>query len=271
MIDEAIHRLLKNSDDYIKIFIIIWIKTREIYLDYNKNNKISLHKRIESLSNFCSIIRKRCEKSGKLINLSKILKYIEIECKNNKDKIDKLYNITTLLKMFDLPKPISELIDTLGLANPEENDFANVINELFDDDINIKQIVEDSKNGEGTLIELVNGKCDKDKLNKLQDIPLRNEVQSKNLVVINKKISDNSIVENNESKQITKKENTNTDRSLQQKNIPNNQQNIPQQNKRDSIHQYFSNKNIKNEIISSNNIKNGQKKISIDLSAFGLT
>ena len=49
---------------------------------------------------------------------------------------------------------------------------------------------------------------DKDKLNKLQDIPLRNEVQSKNLVVINKKISDNSIVENNESKQITKKENT---------------------------------------------------------------
>ena len=37
-------------------------------------------------------------------------------------------NITSIMRMFDLPKPVEELIDTIGLGSPEDNEFANVIN-----------------------------------------------------------------------------------------------------------------------------------------------
>lgn len=180
MIDEAIYRLLKNSDDYIKIFIIIWIKIREIYLDDSKNNKVTLHKRMQSLSNFCNVIRRRCEKTGKLTKLTKLLRYIENECKNNKEKIDKLHNITALLKMFDLPKPVSDLIDNLGLSNPVENDFADVINGLFEEDININDVIEETKVEEIKEENIPNKPDEKLEVS---------ELQNKNIIIIPKIIN----------------------------------------------------------------------------------
>lgn len=308
MIDETIYRLLRNSDDYIKIFIIIWIKTREIYLDYNQNNNNSLHKKIESLHNFCHVIRKKCEKTNKMLKFSKILKFIEKECRNNRDKIDKIYNITSILKMFDLPKPLNEIIDTLGLSNPDESDFANVINDLFDEEVNIKEIVTDTKNDEGTLAELVN-----ERISKLQDIPIndRKEVQIKkinkiknfidieesstdNKIIVNEKHKNNKIIEiinddydsknnlkNNIKNNPITNENSKNDTVISNNEISfiNAKESLnPRPNtqvKRDSIHLFFSNqdKNKKNEVITNsnlNNLKNGQKKIAIDLSSFGI-
>ena len=209
MIDEAIHNVLKNSDEYIKIFIIIWIKIREIYLDYNKNDKVSLHKRIDSLSNFCRVIRKRAEKTPKLASLSKFLKFIEMECKTNREKIDKLYNITALLKMFDLPKPVNDVIDSLGLNSGDDNEFANVINELFEEDINFKKL-EGTNNEEGTLFEYINKKYDKGfsdkdsdslkKFNQLQDIPIGTpKIQEKQFTIIKNKQNENTLTQTKES------------------------------------------------------------------------
>ncbi len=168
MINDIMKMFLTKSEDYAKIFIVIWLKLREIYL-LDNNDKVSLNKKVESLSKFCRTIRKRCYKAKKLPNFSKFLKRIENECKNSKQIIEKLGSITMILKMFDLPKPIEKIIDSLGLVSNDDNEFANVINELFDENVELEKIEEqpDLQEQEGTLIDYINKKYDKNNPEKI--------------------------------------------------------------------------------------------------------
>lgn len=151
---------LKKSDEYAKILIIVWMKLREIYLESGKDDKVSLNKRVESLRKFCRTIRKRCEKARKLPKLIKFLAKIENECRNGKETIDKLSHVSAIMKMFDLPKPVTNLMDSLGLGNIEDNEFASVINELFEENIDLNKI-DDGNVEEGTLVDYINRKYDK--------------------------------------------------------------------------------------------------------------
>lgn len=160
MFNNLIGNFLKGSDEYAKILIIIWLKLRDIYLEQKSNEKVSLNKRVESLRKFCRTIRKRCQKANKLPKFSKFLKSIEVECQNSKEMLYKLSNITAIMRMFDIPKPIEDLIDTIGLGNPEDNEFANVINELFEENIELNKI-DEQQIEEGTLVNYVNKKYDK--------------------------------------------------------------------------------------------------------------
>lgn len=160
MFNNLIGNFLKGSDEYAKILIIIWLKLRDIYLEQKSNEKVSLNKRVESLRKFCRTIRKRCQKANKLPKFSKFLKNIEVECQNSKEMLYKLSNITAIMRMFDIPKPIEDLIDTIGLGNPEDNEFANVINELFEENIELNKI-DEQQIEEGTLVNYVNKKYDK--------------------------------------------------------------------------------------------------------------
>ncbi len=160
MLNNFIVNFLKGSDEYAKILIIIWLKLRDIYLEEKSNEKVSLNKRVESLRKFCRTIRKRCQKANKLPKFSRFLKSIEVECQNSKEMLYKLSNITSIMRMFDIPKPIEDLIDTIGLGNPEDNEFANVINELFEENIELNKI-DEQQIEEGTLVNYVNRKYDK--------------------------------------------------------------------------------------------------------------
>ena len=68
-----------------------------------------------------------------------------------------LAKISTIIKIFDLPEPIMMLIDKLGLDNirDKDDDFADVINELFDGD----EILKDNQElQEGTLVNFAKKK-----------------------------------------------------------------------------------------------------------------
>lgn len=160
MFNESIKKIFKGSDEYAKIFIIIWLKLREICLEPSSKDPVSLNKRVESLRKFCRTIRKKCEKARKLPNLAGFLRKIEKECKNNKESIDKLSHVSVILRMLDLPKPLTDLMDSLGLGLMEDNEFANVINELFEENVELKKI-DDHQVEEGTLIDYINKKYDK--------------------------------------------------------------------------------------------------------------
>jgi len=185
--------LLKSSDEYAKILIIVWMKLREIYLESDKKDKVSLNKRIDSLIKFCRTVRKRCERVRKLPKLSKYLRTIEYKFRDGKETIDKISGITAILRMLDLPKPVNNLIDSLGLGNMEDNEFANVINELFEENGALEQLqsIDDHNNEEGTLVDYINKKYNKNikkdiKIKKIEtiqeepvnQIPVNNEVIS---------------------------------------------------------------------------------------------
>jgi len=160
MFNESIKKIFKGSDEYAKIFIVIWLKLREICLEPSSKDPVSLNKRVESLRKFCRTIRKKCEKARKLPNLARFLRKIEKECKNNKESIDKLSHVSVILRMLDLPKPLTDIMDSLGLGLMEDNEFANVINELFEENVELDKI-DDQQVEEGTLIDYINKKYDK--------------------------------------------------------------------------------------------------------------
>lgn len=150
--------LIQSSDEYAKIFTVVWIKLRDLYLDpYDSSisslqSKISLATRIKKTQKFIRTVRKQCIKSNKLHSLARLLYYIEGELNEGKKFIDKLQQFSLLASMFDLPEPIKEIMDTIGLNNIEDNEFANEINNLFDN-IDDKEIEKNINNLDETLNE----------------------------------------------------------------------------------------------------------------------
>ena len=182
--------IFKNSEEYAKILIVIWLKLREIYLDANKNDGVSLDKRLESLARFCRTIRKKCVKLNKFPKFSNFLKSIEYECKDKKETINKLSHVSMILRMLDLPKPINDLMDTLGLGNMQDNEFANMVNELFEENNELKK-VENEQLEEGTLIDYINRKYDKNYSEKVIEKNLE-----KKYIKIEKPVVDKPVIQN---------------------------------------------------------------------------
>lgn len=192
MFNQIMHSLLKNSDEYAKILIIVWMKLREIYLESSKNDNVSLNKRIQSLEKFCRTIRKRCDSAKKLPKLSRFLARIEHKCANGKETLEKLSSITTMLRMFDLPKPVNNLIDSLGLGSMEDNEFANVINELFEENDELHHLKEiDDNNEEGTLVDYINRKYEKSHSKKLEKKFVKVDKKNKNQPLLIEKLAEN--------------------------------------------------------------------------------
>ena len=121
----------KNSDDYLKILLVTWLKIKDLYLD-PKNKSIPLNTRVDNFIKASKIIRKQCKKSHKARKYYHILKYLENEGKSSKEILSKVANLATVAKILDLPGPINQIIDDFGLNNIEENELAKALNDMFD-------------------------------------------------------------------------------------------------------------------------------------------
>ena len=158
------NELFSFCDDHFKIFILIWLKLREIYTEGIKK-KISLPFVIKKTSNFLKNIRKQCTKIQRFRKIAKFVYFLEIELTQSERFIDKLQHLALIAEIFELPEPISSIIKNLGLDdedNLENNVFSKKINDLFKniDDIDIEKkidIIEDTMQ-EGTLSEFLKNK-----------------------------------------------------------------------------------------------------------------
>lgn len=179
---KSLKNILQNSDDYAKILIVVWLKIRDIYLDpYDSSNssipsKISLNTRLKKAQKFIKAIKKQCIKLNRCNKLINLLTYLEIELSQGRSFIEKLTQISTIAQMFDIPKPINDLIDILGLNQAEDNDFAKEINNMFDDidEIDLQKNLTkiDETLNEGTLANFIKNKdkiIDNDIISSLQD------------------------------------------------------------------------------------------------------
>lgn len=165
---KSLKNILQNSDDYAKIIIVVWLKIRDIYLDpYDSSissipSKISLNTRLKKALKFIKAIKKQCIKLNRCNKLINLLTQIEIELNNGKSFVEKLTQLTTIAQMFDLPKPINNIIDIFGLNQAEDNDFAKEINNMFDniDDIDLQKNLTkiDETLNEGTLANFIKNK-----------------------------------------------------------------------------------------------------------------
>ena len=152
-------------DDHFKIFVIIWIKLREYYLE-TKNKSLSLPFIIKKTSNFLKNIRKQCTKIDRFKKIAKFVYFLELELIESERFIEKLQHIALIADIFELPEPINSIIKQLGLDqfdSLENNDFSNKINSLFknidDSDLEKKiDIIEESIHEEGTLINFLKNK-----------------------------------------------------------------------------------------------------------------
>jgi hypothetical protein len=167
------NELFSFCDDHFKIFILIWLKLREIYTEATKK-KISLPFVIKKTSNFLKNIRKQCSKIQRFRKIAKFVYFLEIELTQSERFIDKLQHLALIAEIFELPEPISDIIKHLGLDDGddlENNVFSKKINDLFKniDDINIEKkidIIEDTMQ-EGTLYDFLKNKNDdKSKFNR---------------------------------------------------------------------------------------------------------
>ena len=166
------NELFSFCDDHFKIFILIWLKLREIYTEATKK-KLSLPFVIKKTSNFLKNIRKQCTKIQRFRKIAKFVYFLEIELAESEKFIDKLQHLALIAEIFELPEPISDIIKHLGLDDGddlENNVFSKKINDLFKniDDINIEKkidIIEDTMQ-EGTLYDFLKNKNDKSKFNR---------------------------------------------------------------------------------------------------------
>lgn len=165
--------IIKNSDDYVKILIITWLKIRDLYLD-PKNKSVALNKKIEMLIKASKTIRKQCKKTRKGHSFYYILKFLENEFTSGKKFLTKISHLSLAAKMFELPKPVNQLIDDLGLNNIEDDEFAQAINSMLDDmDENDFKALKDNNElektleniQEGTLVKFMKNKNDNKNLN----------------------------------------------------------------------------------------------------------
>jgi len=190
--------IIKNSDDYVKILIITWLKIRDMYLD-PKNKSVALNKKIEMLIKASKTIRKQCKKTKKGHAFYYVLKFLENEFTSGKKFLTKISHLSLAAKMFELPKPVNQLIDELGLNNIEDDEFAQAINSMLDDmDENDFKALKESKElektieniQEGTLVKFMKNKNSNDDN---QTITFEQE-EEKNIMVDNDKILKNKQV-----------------------------------------------------------------------------
>jgi len=158
------NELFSFCDDHFKIFILIWLKLREYYLE-TKNKSISIPFIVKKTSNFLKKIRKQCSKINRFKKIAKFVYFLEIELNKSEQFIDKLQHLALIAEIFELPEPISGIIKQIGLDGSddlENNVFSKKINDLFKniDDIDLEKkvnIIEDSIQ-EGSLVNFLKNK-----------------------------------------------------------------------------------------------------------------
>jgi len=162
------NELFSFCDDHFKIFIMIWLKLREYYLE-SRNKGISLPFVIKKTLNFLKKIRKQCIKIKRFRKIAKFVYLIEIELVESEHFIDKLQHFALAAEIFGLPEPISDILNNLGLNSSddiENNLFTKKINDLFKniDDIDVFDlekkinIIDDTIQEEGTLVNFLKNK-----------------------------------------------------------------------------------------------------------------
>lgn len=152
-------------DDHFKIFILIWLKLREYYLE-TKNKQISLPFVIKKTLNFLKRIRKQCKNINRFKKIAKFIYFFEIELAESDKFIEKLQHFTIAAEIFGLPEPITNILNNLGLNSGddiENNLFTKKINDLFKeiDDIDLEKkvnVIEDTLQEEGTLVNFLKNK-----------------------------------------------------------------------------------------------------------------
>ena len=138
-------------DDHFKIFIIVWLKLRELYFESTKKT-ISIPNIVKKSSDFLKKLRKQCQKIPRFKKISKFVHFLEIELDNSDKFIDKIKHLALIAEIFELPEPIPLIIKQLGFNeedNLENNNFSKKINDLFKniDDIDLEKqigIIENS-------------------------------------------------------------------------------------------------------------------------------
>lgn len=158
------NELFSFCDDHFKIFVLIWLKLREYYLE-STNKGITLPFVIKKTLNFLKKIRKQCTKIKRFRKIAKFVYFLEIELIESDNFIDKLQHFALAAEIFGLPEPILDILSNLGLnaSDDENNLFTKKINDLFKniDDIDLEKkinIIEDTIQEEGTLVNFLKNK-----------------------------------------------------------------------------------------------------------------
>ena len=159
------NELFSFCDDHFKIFIIIWLKLRDFYLE-SKNKGISLPYVVKKTLNFLKKIRKQCTTIKRFRKIAKFVYFLEIELVESDKFIDKLQHFAIAAEIFDLPEPIKDIFKNIGInaeKDFENNLFSKKINDLFKniDDIDLEKkvnIIEDTIQEEGTLVNFLKNK-----------------------------------------------------------------------------------------------------------------
>ena len=178
------NELFSICDDHFKIFIIIWLKLRDFYLE-SKNKGISIPFVVKKTLNFLKKIRKQCTKIKRFRKIAKFVYFLEIELVESDKFIDKLQHFAILAEIFDLPEPIKDILKNIGLNAEEDfenNLFSKKINDLFKniDDIDLEKkvnIIDDTIQEEGTLVNFLK--------NKSQDEPIIKKIIPQPVLVDN--------------------------------------------------------------------------------------
>jgi hypothetical protein len=186
------NELFSICDDHFKIFIIIWLKLRDFYLE-SKNKGISIPFVVKKTLNFLKKIRKQCTKIKRFRKIAKFVYFLEIELVESDKFIDKLQHFAILAEIFDLPEPIKDILKNIGLNAEEDfenNLFSKKINDLFKniDDIDLEKkvnIIDDTIQEEGTLVNFLK--------NKSQDEPIIKKIIPQPVLVDNSPIQLNNI------------------------------------------------------------------------------
>jgi hypothetical protein len=163
------NELFSFCDDHFKIFILIWLKLREYYFEA-KDKSISIPFIINKTSNFLKKIRQQCKKIYRFKKVAKFVHFLELELAESERFIEKLQHFALIADIFELPEPFASIIKNIGLDSGdalENNLFSKKINDIFKniDDIDLEKkidIIEDSIQEEGTLINFLKKKSEKE-------------------------------------------------------------------------------------------------------------
>lgn len=169
------NELFLFCDDHFKIFILIWLKLREFYLE-SKNKQLSLPFIIKKALNFLKKIRKQCREIRRFRKIAKFVYFLEIELAESDKFIEKLQHLAILAEVFDLPKPVTDILKNIGLNSEvdiENNLFTKKINDLFKDidDIDLEKkvnIIDDTLQEEGTLVNFLKNKNRNENKNEIE-------------------------------------------------------------------------------------------------------
>jgi hypothetical protein len=152
-------------DDHFKIFILIWLKLREYYLE-SKNKGITLPFIVKKTLNFLKKMRVQCKNIKRFRKIAKFVYYLELELVESEKFIDKLQHFAIAAEIFGLPEPITNILNNLGLNSSDDIEnslFTKKINDLFKDidEIDLEKkvdILDDNLQEEGTLINFLKNK-----------------------------------------------------------------------------------------------------------------